>query len=255
MQMIKLGKKSQSGITLVTLTIAIIIMLIITSTLIYNIATGNKVKALNNMYYDIVKIKDKVDLYYASYNTIPIEKTPYENIGHLLSINPNDNNKYYVVDLEALPNMTLKYGKDYKTYKANPLDTLTDIYVINERSHSVYYVKGITFENTTYYTTPQDTTKVETSAIFKIEIENKDEHKAILKISAVDKTNGIKQITLFVNERQYKTYDYTSGNREVKQEMVQLPIEEEEEYSCYIQVIDEEGDVQNSDVIMVKENP
>lgn len=250
--MIKL-RKNETGITLITLSVAIVIMLIITSTLLYNITTGNKIKALNNMYYDIEKIKDKVDLYYASYHTIPIQKIPYENVEHLQLINPNDNDKYYVIDLETLPNMTLKYGKDYKNYQANPSDTFTDIYVINERSHSVYYVKGIVFEDTTYYTIPQDTTKIETSAILKIEIEQQDKYKAILKISAVDKTHGVKQIKLFVNENLYKTYDYTSGNREVKQEMVLLPIEEEVQYSCYFQVMDEEGDAQNSDTVIINE--
>lgn len=159
--MIKLKRDSQKGVTLVTLSIAIIIMMIITSVLIYNITTGSKVKALNNMYYDITKIKDKLDMYYINYHTIPILETPYKNTSHIQGINPNDNGVYYVIDLEALESMNLNYGQDYNTYKSNPSDTLTNLYIVNERSHSIYYAQGIPFDNKTYYTIPEEYTKLE----------------------------------------------------------------------------------------------
>ncbi len=158
--MMNLKRDSKKGVTLVTLSIAIIIMLIITSTLIYNITTGSKVKALNNMYYDINKIRDKVDMYYINYHTIPIVNTPYKNTSHIQSINPNDNEVYFVVDLEALENMNLNYGQDYKAYQSNPSEGLTNLYIINERSHSIYYVQGISFDNKMYYTIPEENTKV-----------------------------------------------------------------------------------------------
>ena len=163
--MIKKTIKSKKGITLVTLSIAIIIMLIITSTLIFNISTGTKVKALNDMYHDIEKLKDKVDIYYSKYRSIPVVKTKYENVENIISINPNDNNEYYVIDLEALENITLAYGKDYGKYKSNPSKTLTDLYVMNARSHKVYYIKGIQFDHQMYYTIPEESTKVELSEI------------------------------------------------------------------------------------------
>ncbi len=159
--MIRIKRNTQKGITLVTLSIAIIIMMIITSTLIYHTTTGNKVKALNNMYYDITKIKDKVSMYYINYHTIPVVETPYENISHIQAINPNDNEVYYVIDLEALENMNLNYGQDYKQYQLNPSGSLTNLYIINQRSHSVYYVQGIQFDNKTYYTIPEEYTKLE----------------------------------------------------------------------------------------------
>lgn len=160
MQMISLKRNRQKGITLVTLSIAIIIMMIITSTLIYNITTGSKVKALNNMYYDITKIKDKIDIYYMNYHTIPIVDTPYENTSHIQSINPNDNEVYFVVDLEALEDMNLNYGQDYKTYQSNPSENLTNLYIINQRSHTIYYVQGIQFDDKMYYTIPEEVTKI-----------------------------------------------------------------------------------------------
>ena len=153
-------KKSQKGITLTTLVIAIVIMMIITSTLIYNISTGSDVRRLNNMYNDITKLKDKIDLYYATHYTLPIIQTNYENIGNIKEINPNDNDNYYVIDLEALENINLTYGKDYSAYKTSNSNNLTDLYIINEASHSVYYVKGIKFDEKIYYTEPKENTKV-----------------------------------------------------------------------------------------------
>lgn len=153
-------KNNQKGISLVTLVIAIAIMLIITSTLIYNISTGSDIRALNNMYNDITKLKDKIDLYYATHHTLPIIQANYENINNIKEINPNDNDKYYVIDLEALEGLNLTYGKDYASYKQGHSNSFIDLYVINEASHSIYYVKGIKFDDKIYYTQPEESTKV-----------------------------------------------------------------------------------------------
>lgn len=153
-------KNNQKGITLTTLVIAIVIMMIITSILIYNISTGSDIRRINNMYSDITKLRDKVNLYYVAHRTLPIIQTNYENTNSIKEINPNDNDRYYVIDLEALENLNLTYGKDYKTYKANHSNSLIDIYIINEISHSIYYVKGIKFDDKIYYTQPEEFTKV-----------------------------------------------------------------------------------------------
>lgn len=248
MQMIKKTIKSKKGITLVTLSIAIIIMLIITSTLIFNISTGTKVKALNDMYHDIEKLKDKVDIYYSKYRSIPVVKTKYENIENIVSINPNDNNEYYVIDLEALENLKLTYGKGYATYKAMALQSLTDLYIMNERSHSIYYVKGIELDNNRYYTIPEDNTKVELSDIVKLEVIKRDRNTVSLRMYAVNKTNGIKKMTLMQNDKEYKTYEYDPNDREARTEIIQVALEEVNNI-FYLKVEDENGNSKNSEQI------
>lgn len=252
--MIKVDKNDNRGITLVTLSIAIIIMLIITSTLIYNITTGTKVRTLNNMYQDITKLKDKVDLYYSSYNTIPILETKYENVTHIQSINPNDNDVYYVIDLESLENVRLNYGKEYETYKTNPSKDLTDLYIINERSHSIYYVKGIEFDNRIYYTIPGEHTKIETNSIANLQLEKMDANVAVVKINAVDKTNGIKQIKLFVNDKEHQVYDYTSNSREMKKEVLNITLPFGKDYICYLEIVAEDGSLTKSNETVLKNN-
>ena len=161
--MIKL--KEEKGITLITLAVAIIIMFIISSILIYNSSTNIKTRLLNNMYSDIENLKQKVNVYYSSYGTIPILSSKYTNVANSIkTTNPNDNGNYYVINLEVLDNLTLNYGQDYKRYKENPNVGGNDLYIINEQSHEIYYAKGVTLDNKTYYSIPASYTKIETTA-------------------------------------------------------------------------------------------
>lgn len=109
--------RTNKGITLITLILATVIMLIISSILIYNAQTGVKTRALNNMYNDVKILKDRIDIYYSKYGALPILSTKYTNINNIKGINVNDNDNYFVIDLESLENLTLTYGKDYKSYK------------------------------------------------------------------------------------------------------------------------------------------
>lgn len=165
--MIKSKLKDNKGITLVSLMFAIVIMFIISSILIYNIQTGAKTKSLNNMYNDINILKSKIETYYSKHESIPILQDLYSNISNISEINANDNENYYVIDLEALENVKLNYGKDYEIYKQGANSELTDIYVINEQSHNIYYVKGIQIDGITYYTIPGEYTKVEVPDVSK----------------------------------------------------------------------------------------
>lgn len=158
--MINVNIKSNKGITIITLIMAIIIMLVISSTLIYNVNNGAKVRALNNMYSDIQLLKDRIDLYYSSNGTLPILQTQYTNIDNIKEINSNDNDKYYVIDLEMLENITLNYGKAYNEFKSNSSINTLDVYIVNEQSHNIYYAKGVIVDNKTYYTIPGNYTKV-----------------------------------------------------------------------------------------------
>lgn len=159
--------KENRGITLVTLILAIVIMLIISSILIYNSGTATKTKALNNMYNDIRSLTNKIQIYYSKYGEIPVIKEQYTNVNNITSINQNDNDNYYVIDLEILENVILSYGKDYSKYKQSANMELTDIYVINEQSHNIYYIKGVQFDEKTYYTIPGEYTKVDVPTVSK----------------------------------------------------------------------------------------
>lgn len=48
-----------------------------------------------------------------------------------------------------------------KTIRLHGNQELKDIYIINEQSHTVYYVSGISLDKNMYYTTTGEYTKVQ----------------------------------------------------------------------------------------------
>lgn len=142
--------KNNKGVTMVALVITIIIMIILLSVINYGSKTGIEMKNLNNMYADILILEDKIALYYLNNGELPIlKKSNLSTVNaNILENNPNNNDKFYVIDISLLENITLNNMKD-------PRNT-SDRYIINEKSHTVYYQKGITIEGKTYYTIPED---------------------------------------------------------------------------------------------------
>lgn len=160
--MIKSKIKQEKGITMIALAVTVIILLIVTNILIYNAKDSIHIQALTNLYNDIELLQEKVSDYYNEYGQIPAE-IQYTNISELLKSNILSKNneqeyKFYVIDLEAMKGITLNYGKDYEKIRNNEenVNNYTDIYIINENSHNIFYVQGISIKEnnqiTTYYT-------------------------------------------------------------------------------------------------------
>lgn len=122
--------KSQKGITLVSLIITVILLLILTSTVAYNLNYSNKATRYNNMIADIKLLEDKVLIYFNKYGEVP--KTT-----RTIEIN---NTEYYEIDLSKLDDITLMYGKDYN--KSENLTNTLDVYLVNN-SLEIYYLKGM----------------------------------------------------------------------------------------------------------------
>lgn len=140
--------KQEKGITMVALVITVIILMILTNVLIYNTQDNVYIKTLTNLYNDIDMLRDKVSAYYSEYGKIPAE-IKYTNIGELKNANilgaSDKEDEFYVIDLEAMQGISLNYGKDYekvKTDKENA-NNYTDLYIINENSHNIFYIDGI----------------------------------------------------------------------------------------------------------------
>ena len=148
-------KKKEKGITLITLTVAVAILIIITSLLIYNAKNGIRMRNLKMMQNDIELLDDKIDAYYVKYGKLPLEIRYQGNI--YFTPGENDNDIYYVIDLKALEGLSLNYGDDFSKINSED-DTLAydDIYIINEQSHHIYYSRGIEMDGMMYYTNDND---------------------------------------------------------------------------------------------------
>ena len=158
--MMKSFLKNQRGINLITLSIAVIVILVLTNIIIYNAKDGLEIQDLKNMQADIKNLREKVSNYYAEYGKIPVNKNiEYTNIKHINVISDvTDTGKFYVIDLSAMDNLTLTYGQDYKKIASGNIQNqdetnkLENLYIINEDSHNIFYVQGILVGSERLYT-------------------------------------------------------------------------------------------------------
>ena len=173
--------KNNRGVTLSALAITVIVMLIISSTIIYNTRSKVTESKLNKLYQDLENINGKIDDYYLNYGEIPTltKFSDKDTLKSVLSrnasshsatlnpteINPNDGDEYYVIDLEKLDGLVLNYGygDDYNKVKNNPNSITTEIdeiYIINKVTHQVYYPSGIFVDGYMYYSYNLDNNKI-----------------------------------------------------------------------------------------------
>ena len=168
--------KSNRGITLTALSVAVIIILILTSTILYKSKNKIVMEKYDNLLIDIDSISAKIDEYYEKNNDIPticgyLNKDNLNSLLQMIStdrkcelaqtLNPNDSDEYYVINLEALDGLTLNFGYDseYKNIKSsgsissNNIENVeTKIYIINKVTHQIYYPYGVILDGLLYCT-------------------------------------------------------------------------------------------------------
>lgn len=105
--------RNQKGVTLISLGVTIIILTILTTTFAYNIDVYFENKQREEIMNDLQRITEKVGHYYAQNKELPI-LNKYTNLGNLQEvITSNDNENYYVVDLDKIGgviSLGLNYG-------------------------------------------------------------------------------------------------------------------------------------------------
>ena len=156
--------------------------------MIYNTKNQIQMKSVQNLSNDIEILNAKVDEYYLKHGELPkLSNYTYPNDDRVFDpknrrdfkriletnadargvsslnteLNPNDGDEYIVIDLEKLENITLTYGydDDYKHVKdtGNVVDydgerVESEIYVINTKTHQIYFPHGIFVDDIMYYT-------------------------------------------------------------------------------------------------------
>ncbi len=137
--------KNARGVTLISVISLLVIMAILSGIVITNIDIGSDIRDYNYMCADIELLESKIMTYYNKNGDIPVGDT-VENVQAIIGEQKNarDDDVYYVIDKNKLSNLTLNYGYGNLSNK--------DIYIINEKSHKVYYLKGTIYEGEIYYT-------------------------------------------------------------------------------------------------------
>ena len=160
LQMIKVGgmrmiKKclkldTSKGITMISMVLIVIVLIVIAGIILGNTNTEMQVADLKTMQTDIKALDEKVNAYYAENEVLPILKEYPGNTdflwekddeGNLTEYkgNPNDSQNYFIIDIEELDNISLNYGDDFEKSKTDNSEELTDVYIIDEQSHQIYY--------------------------------------------------------------------------------------------------------------------
>ena len=158
--------KNEKGITLITLAITIAIMVILSFTISVNIQPYLEQRTEKNFETDMQRLKEEIEQYYARVKELPL-LNKYEDISMIQEVkNVNDNDEYYVIDIRQLE-LSLNYGKDYttalkkgETTSITSEDNLKDLYIINKQSHTIYYPKGVEYNNRIHYRLPEVFTKI-----------------------------------------------------------------------------------------------
>lgn len=165
--------RQEKGITMITVTIAVIILLVITGILMFNAKDAIYIRNYNNLKNDIDVLRDKIASFYNQNGSIPAKAQYLDLSVDMNSIlnqeESNNKDEFYVIDLQVLDGLTLNYGKDYEKVKdlTTVSDYYSDLYIIHKTTHNIFLVGGIIVQDGdtskiyfTDYTEP-DNTKVD----------------------------------------------------------------------------------------------
>lgn len=147
--------KNNKGITMIALVVTVIIMAILLTVVNYGSEKGLEMKQLNNMYADILILEEKISLYYLNNGKLPLKSKINVINTEIINNNPNNGADFYEIDINLLSNVSLNNMKDSRN--------VSDKYIINAQSHTVYYIKGVRLDGVAHYTIPEDYQEVDLS--------------------------------------------------------------------------------------------
>ena len=157
--------RNQKGISLIAITVTILVLSIVTSIVVYNAKNNIEIREYKKLANDLEVLQNKIDMYYLKNEQLPvlnINDVPVEYEGptyYLSQKQSNDNDNYYIIDLNSISGVTLNFGKDFYRINQNASnidESMTDLYIVNEQSHRIYYAKGIDTGDNKYYTIGKD---------------------------------------------------------------------------------------------------
>jgi len=233
--------KQEKGITLVTLIITIILMIIITSTVVYTSLERFEINTSNKMINDLELLNDKVSNYYKKYGILPVLNKYTLPINFNRDVGDNNNSDYYIINLAAMEDISLNYGKEGYD---NP-NTSNDVYIISKVTNIIYYPKGVELKGKKYYyINKQGELKDDVPpANPEIKIISGHKNDKELYITAVeveivagkDNWSGISKTNYsIVNGEEYQTKEFEGSNKIIS-------LDSNGEYIITAYSIDEEG--------------
>ena len=160
--------KNEKGITLVALIITVAVLSIISIPVLVNMTNINQFERYTQFKDDIDILRESISIAYYNKDIKDIKDIgpKYESLNFLEGTqngidikNKNDNNVYYVININKVnENLSVKMhelnnGSGNKTIDSNTSNYTgsDDVYIINEQSKTIYYPRGVTYNDETYY--------------------------------------------------------------------------------------------------------
>lgn len=178
--------KSEKGITLIALVTTVIILALISVPIVIHVNQVGDVKKFTEFKDDLLNIRESVSQAYSADITFSSDESKDEYIGPKFTgslaflneeqdgnavKNPNDDDNYFVIDAVKLNqrlNEKFEVEFDSLTYGDSNYDLTNitdDVYIINNKSRTVYYPAGYKYQDVTYYRYQESFTKIEVSEI------------------------------------------------------------------------------------------
>lgn len=170
--------KKENGITLIVLVIIIIVLSLITIPVIINTTNVIQFNEYSRFKEDIDNLRESVSVAFFDRDISGIGPK-YNGSTDFLNgkqkgknvKNPNDNENYYVINVNVVNfylavNMTgLNYGVENTTLSGDEVtySGTNDVYIINEQSRTIYYVKGVQYNGNTYYRLSEELSEIPNS--------------------------------------------------------------------------------------------
>lgn len=152
--------EGKRGISLIVLVTTIIILLILVSVAVLNVADGKDATKKTVFISDMTHIEDAVKEYYITNGVVPsygdvIEKSKLTSVATLeneITAKQDTDSSFYRIDLSKLDLTKFSFGTKYTDSTSN------DILVVAMPSLNVYYVKGIKIEDKVYHSLTDELT-------------------------------------------------------------------------------------------------
>lgn len=152
----------KKGITLTSLVIVIVIMSILASTVVYFSIDSLKVEEKSRFGIEILNIQNEVDKYFYEYGVYPVDGEVTFNLSNVKDVDlyqfdgeVKENNviKFGIINLDLIGINKTDFGKNgSKGVLKNASSSNIDVYAVSETTGRVYYLKGVVFEDNTFYT-------------------------------------------------------------------------------------------------------
>lgn len=148
--------RDNHGITLISLAVTIVIMMILAVSLTASMTSTIELKKYNSVKEDIIALTEEVKVYYIKNLSLPVYNETTIDIPNKVyekDRNPNDSGNYYPINVDVLSSdLSLNLGEGNKKQNF----TTDDLYVVNEKSLTVYYVQGAMLDGERHYTIVDD---------------------------------------------------------------------------------------------------